>query len=191
MESPVLDETARQKMEKLPGVTEAFPDIRFITSLAYDDKPHLTMGVSTIASYRGSQLFEVLGLTNEVCDEFFPDAACVRGGKTFDALIEDYLANHLAAHAGETAALTDAGLYRFRKNGEQHLNSPELVRRMHRYIKAPSDQNLQSYRELAGQRGEQAIRDLVDFKRAEPLAVQEVETEASLLSRFSTQAMRA
>jgi len=147
------------------------------------------MGVSTIASYRGSQLFEVLGLTNEVCDEFFPDAACVRGGKTFDALIEDYLANHLAAYFGETAVLADAGLYRFRKNGEQHLNSPELVRRMHRYIKAPSDQNLQSYRELAGQRGEQAIRDLVDFKRAEPLAVQEVETEASLLSRFSTQAM--
>jgi glutamate synthase domain-containing protein 2/glutamate synthase domain-containing protein 3 len=147
------------------------------------------MGVSTIASYRGSQLFEVLGLSEELCDEFFADAGCVLGGKTFEDLIADYLANHAAGYAKEAMTLTDAGLYRFRKNGEQHLNSPDLVRRMHRYIKLPSDQNLQAYQELAGQRGEQAIRDLVDFRSAQPAPVHEVETEASLLSRFSTQAM--
>jgi len=58
MESPVLDETARQKMEKLPGVTEAFPDIRFITSLAYDDKPHLTMVAGIPESAKGTDAFD-------------------------------------------------------------------------------------------------------------------------------------
>jgi len=58
MESPVLDETARQKMEKLPGVTEAFPDIRFITSLAYDDKSHLIMVVGIPEFVKGIDAFD-------------------------------------------------------------------------------------------------------------------------------------
>jgi putative ABC transport system permease protein len=57
-ESPALDEAARQKMEQLPGVTEAFPDIRFITSLTYDDKPHLTMVAGFPMSAKGSDAFD-------------------------------------------------------------------------------------------------------------------------------------
>jgi glutamate synthase domain-containing protein 2/glutamate synthase domain-containing protein 3 len=147
------------------------------------------MGVSAIASYRSSQLFEVLGLERDVCEEFFADAGCVPGDKSLHDVFEDYLANHAAAYGNGTAALADAGLYRFRKTGEQHLTSPELVRRMHRYIKSPNEENLRSYNALAGERGEQAIRDLVEIQLGKPVALEHVETEASLLSRFSTQAM--
>jgi len=147
------------------------------------------MGVSTIASYRSSQLFEVLGLDEGLCGEFFADAGCVPGDQTLDGLFADYLANHATGYGNGVATLSDAGLYRFRKNGEQHLTSPELVRRMHRYIKSPTDENLRSYRALAGERGEQAIRDLIEIRPGTPLPLEEVETEASLLSRFSTQAM--
>jgi putative ABC transport system permease protein len=59
-ESPVLDETARQKMEKLPGVTEVFPDIRFITSLTYDNNPHLTMVAGIPQSAKSTDAFDGL-----------------------------------------------------------------------------------------------------------------------------------
>ncbi len=147
------------------------------------------MGVSTIASYRNSYLFEVLGLEQELCAEYFEGAGCVAGGKTLGSLLEDYLENHAAAFSAHEPALADAGLYRFRKNGEQHSNAPDVVRRMHRFIQAPTEQNFKAFDELAGERQEHAFRDLVEIQKREALEIQDVETEASLLSRFSTQAM--
>ena len=147
------------------------------------------MGVSTIASYRNSYLFEVLGLDKQLCSEFFDGAGCVPGGKTLESLLGDYLANHAAAYAPNEPALADAGLYRFRKNGEQHGNAPEVVRRMHRFIQAPSDENFKAFDQLAGERKEHGFRDLVEIEKRPAIELQEVEAEASLLSRFSTQAM--
>jgi glutamate synthase domain-containing protein 2/glutamate synthase domain-containing protein 1/glutamate synthase domain-containing protein 3 len=147
------------------------------------------MGVSTIASYRNSYLFEVLGLDQELCSEYFEGAGCVPGGKTLDSLLGDYLANHAAAYAPDQALLTDAGLYRFRKNGEQHSNAPEVVRRMHRFIQTPTGENFKAFDELAGERKEHGFRDLVEIEKRPALDVSDVEAEASLLSRFSTQAM--
>jgi putative ABC transport system permease protein len=59
-ESPALDEPARQQIEKLPNVVEAYPDLRFITSFTYDDKPHLTMVAGIPASYKTNDAFEGL-----------------------------------------------------------------------------------------------------------------------------------
>jgi len=59
-ESPALDEPARQQIEKLPNVVEAYPDLRFITSFNYDDKPHLTMVAGIPASYKTNDAFEGL-----------------------------------------------------------------------------------------------------------------------------------
>ena len=147
------------------------------------------MGVSTMASYRNSQLFEVIGLDPALCADVFEDAGCVLGGKTLKGLLEDCLTRHTAAHSSETAPLQDTGLYRFRQNGEKHAASPEIVRRLHRYIKSPTDENFKLYNALAGEREPVAIRDLLKVRESSPLPVDEVETEASLLSRFSTQAM--
>ena len=57
-QSPVLDEPSRQKIEQLPNVVEAFPDLRFITSFTYEDKPHLTMAAGIPFSYKGNDAFE-------------------------------------------------------------------------------------------------------------------------------------
>ncbi len=73
------------------------------------------MGVSTIASYRNSQLFEVIGLDPALCAEIFEDAGCVLGGKTLDGLLEDCLVRHAAAYSPDTKPLQDTGLYRFRQ----------------------------------------------------------------------------
>jgi len=147
------------------------------------------MGISTIASYRNSQLFETVGLEAEVCSEFFDDAGHILGGKSLDQILEDCLLFHAAGFGSPAAEFRDVGLYRFRHNGERHATSPEFVRRMHRYIKFPSPENHEALSILAKERAPVAVRDLLDIAPSDPLPVDEVEAEASVLSRFSTQAM--
>jgi glutamate synthase domain-containing protein 2/glutamate synthase domain-containing protein 1/glutamate synthase domain-containing protein 3 len=151
------------------------------------------MGISTISSYRNSQLFETIGLDRSVCEEFFENAGHTLSGKTLDDLLRDCIACHAAGFGSSAAEFRDAGLYRFRRNGEQHASSPELVRRMHRYIKSPTEQNRAAFAILSEDRKESgknvAVRDLLEFRPAQPVLIGEVESEVSLLSRFSTQAM--
>src|SRR5260370_12851407 len=82
------------------------------------------MGVSTMASYRNSQLFEIVGLAEDFCAEYFEDAPDFPGQKSLDDLLADYLRMHSAAFSGASHELADAGLYRFRKCAELHANSP-------------------------------------------------------------------
>src|SRR6266699_3647666 len=95
------------------------------------------MGVSTLASYRNSHLFEIVGLSEDLCAEVFEDAAEYPGQKSLDDLLADYLRLHKAAFSGESDELTDSGLYRFRKGAELHASSPEVVRRLHAHVRAP------------------------------------------------------
>lgn len=147
------------------------------------------MGISTISSYRNSQIFETIGLDRSVCEEFFEDAGCTLGGKCVNDLLQDCISRHTAGFGSPAAEFRDAGLYRFRRNGEQHASSPELVRRMHRFIKAPTPANQAAYAMLSEERNNVAVRDLLEVRLGGPLSLDEVESEASLLSRFSTQAM--
>ena len=147
------------------------------------------MGISTLASYRNSQLFETIGLDAELCAEFFEEASSTLGGKGLSDLLQDCLDRHHAASAREGLELHDAGLYRFRHNGELHSSSPELVRRMHRYIKSPSDENYRAFSDLHSQRETVAVRDLLKISPGAVVPLDDVESEASVLSRFSTQAM--
>jgi glutamate synthase (ferredoxin) len=147
------------------------------------------MGISTMSSYRNSQIFETIGLDAAVCEEFFEDAGHTLSGKSLEDLLRDCIASHAAGFGSSAAEFRDAGLYRFRRNGEQHASSPELVRRMHRYIKSPTAQNHVALSELSGERKNVAVRDLLEIRPGQPLFLDEVESEVSLLSRFSTQAM--
>src|SRR5580700_706432 len=147
------------------------------------------MGISTMSSYRNSQIFETIGLDPEVCHEFFEDAGRTLSGKSLDDLLQDCVSRHTAGFASSSAEFRDAGLYRFRHNGEQHATSPELVRRMHRYIKSPTEQNRAALSVLSEDRKNVAVRDLLEIRLSQPLSLDDVESEISLLSRFSTQAM--
>jgi glutamate synthase (ferredoxin) len=147
------------------------------------------MGISTMSSYRNSQIFETIGLDAEVCDEFFEDAGHTLSGTTLDDLFEDSITCHTAGFGSAAAEFRDSGLYRFRRNGEQHANSPEYVRRMHRYIKSPTEQNHAELAMLSEERKNVAVRDLLEVRLAQPLSIDDAESEVSLLSRFSTQAM--
>ncbi|HET7260083.1 MAG TPA: glutamate synthase large subunit, partial [Candidatus Acidoferrum sp.] len=147
------------------------------------------MGVSTLASYRNSHLFEIVGLAENLCAEFFEDAANYPGSKTLDDLLADYARMHAAAFSSACTELGDAGLYSFRKGAELHATSPEVVRRIHAHVRAPEGGHYPAFEELAEQQGPVFLRDLLETVPGNPVPLEEVESVPAILRRFSTQAM--
>jgi glutamate synthase (ferredoxin) len=147
------------------------------------------MGVSTLSSYRNSQLFAIVGLDDDVCAEYFEDAGSVLGGKSLADLLADSLFRHHAAFAPDSPGLQDAGFYRFRQHGERHSSAPELLRRMHKYVREPNAANYEAYAEFVASREPVAARDLLDFAPGKEIPIEEVELSNEIIRRFSTQAM--
>jgi glutamate synthase domain-containing protein 2/glutamate synthase domain-containing protein 3 len=147
------------------------------------------MGISTLASYRNSHLFEVLGLDPEVHREFFEDATFVLPGKSLAELLEETLAQHASAFASETAELRDAGYYRFRKNGELHANSPDLIRKFHSHLRSSALHESAPGISPELSREPVSIRDLLEFAPSSPITLEKVEPAGAILRRISTQAM--
>jgi glutamate synthase (ferredoxin) len=153
------------------------------------------MGISTLASYRNSYLFEVIGLDREIHEQFFADAAFVLPGKSLAEVLEDAFMNHVTAFeetARSASTLRDRGYFRFRKDGERHASSPELVRAMHSFIKSKQEHGFDAYAQLGVIREPVALRDLLEFVAAAESPegnLGEVESEAAILRRLSTQAM--
>ena len=147
------------------------------------------MGISSVASYRNAQLFEVVGLDAKVCAQFFESAERAAQAVSLEELLSDYLHNHAQAFGVEQPGLKDSGLYRFRKDGELHGTSPDVVRKLHGYIKNQAPENFRQFEQLGGERSPVAIRDLLEISFKEPVAASPVEGETEILRRFSTQAM--
>jgi glutamate synthase (ferredoxin) len=148
------------------------------------------MGISSIGSYRNSHLFEAVGLGEDILDTFFEDAVPVLGGKNLTDILRDSLDRHAAAFKPGSAEMHDSGLYRFRQAGEQHASSPELMRRMHKYIQSPTPEGYQAFAALAETREPVAIRDLLAIAPGRsPVSIDEVEPDTAIFSRFGTQAM--
>src|SRR6266849_1493155 len=147
------------------------------------------MGVSTLASYRNSHLFEIVGLSEQLCAEVFEDAADYPGQKSLDDLLSDYLRLHKGAFSATSDDLTDSGLYRFRKGAELHASSPEVVRRLHAHVRAPSAKTYSAFEELSEQQGPVFLRDLLDTVPDTAVPLAEVEPLESIVKRFSPPAM--
>ena len=147
------------------------------------------MGISTLASYRNSHLFEVLGLEEQICHEFFEDAGRYPGTKSLLNVLQDYLKMHATAYSVSGENLPDFGLYRFRKGAELHANSPEFVRRLHAHTRKPQREHYSALEELGKAASPTFLRDLLEMLPDQPVALEDVEPLDSILKRFSTQAM--
>ncbi len=147
------------------------------------------MGISTLASYRNSYLFEILGLEKALCEEFFEDAAIYPGQKSLEDLLDDYLRMHSAAFKRSSDELVDTGFYRFRKGGELHANSPEVVRRLHAHARSPETNSFSQFEELGRNESPVFLRDLLEIGSGRVIPIEEVEPLDTILQRFSTQAM--
>ncbi|MBV8514975.1 MAG: glutamate synthase large subunit [Acidobacteria bacterium] len=147
------------------------------------------MGVSTLASYRNSHLFEIVGLSEDFCSEFFEDVSDFPGQKSLDDLLKDYLRMHEHGYSAAMEDMGDSGLYRFRKGAELHANSPEIVRRLHAHVRNPAAGKYPAFEELADSQGTVFLRDLLETVSAAPIPVEDVASVDEIVKNFSTQAM--
>ncbi len=152
------------------------------------------MGISTIQSYRGAQIFEAVGLNSDVVDKHFTWTPSRIQGVGMEVLAEEVLARHRHAFPDRpvNGVLDPGGQYQWRSDGEYHLFNPQTIHKLQIACRLNSEK---IYREYAGLINQQAanlctLRGLLDFKYAEnPIPIGEVETVAEIVKRFKTGAM--
>ncbi len=135
------------------------------------------MGISTLQSYAGAQIFEAIGLGPEVIERCFTGTASVIGGIGFKEIAEDVLARHQGA-----GALPDHGRIRYRRDGEDHGWSPPLVR-------ALQHAEYTGFADGVRARAPAGPRDLLDFREQPPVPLDEVEPAEEIRRRFISSAM--
>src|SRR6184192_1412754 len=149
------------------------------------------MGISTLSSYCGAQIFEALGLGAEVIDRCFTGTVSTIGGIGFAEIAEDVLARQRAAYP-ETEApgvLPDHGRVRYRRDGEDHGWSPQLVRSMQAAVAADTPQAYDAFRARVAARLPASPRDLLAFRAVAPIPLDEVEPAEEIRRRFVSTAM--
>ncbi|HKC50964.1 MAG TPA: glutamate synthase-related protein, partial [Myxococcota bacterium] len=153
------------------------------------------MGISTLASYRGAQIFEAVGIQDSVVHEFFTGTATRIGGVSLGVLAREALMRHGAAYPTTVAAereLELGGEYQWRRDAEKHLLNPATI---HRLQNAVRRDDVGQYREYAKAINDQSrdrytIRGLLRFKpAAAPIPIEEVEPASEIMKRFCTGAM--
>jgi glutamate synthase (ferredoxin) len=147
------------------------------------------MGISAISSYRGAQVFEAVGIDPEVIERYFTGTTSRIGGVGLEAIATDSLRLHAEAF-GEHAGLQDRGIYRFRKAGEYHALNPLVFKALHKAVRTSDDDAYDQYARLVDERPPVTLRDLLETVPAGPaVPLDEVEDVATIVRRFSTQAM--
>ncbi len=146
------------------------------------------MGISTVGSYRGAQIFEALGLSKELVDECFTGTPSRIGGITYEHVGDEVLAWHRDAYGAEGPLhLDDGGFYKYRRDGEYHAYNPEMIRHLQQAIKAGDYEIYKKYAGAVNGRPPTALRDLLDVKPLGPaIPVDQVESVESLTKRFNT-----
>ncbi|HZZ56961.1 MAG TPA: glutamate synthase large subunit [Opitutaceae bacterium] len=152
------------------------------------------MGVSAIQSYRGAQLFEALGLRQDVIDHYFTWTPSRVGGIGLDVIAQEVLTRHRAAfppRASDRRILPTGGLYQWRNDGEAHLFTPESIHRLQKAVRTGSYPAFKEYAKLINDQGRNlcTLRSLLEFKAGAPIPLEEVEPAEKIMKRFKTGAM--
>ncbi len=152
------------------------------------------MGISTIASYRGAQTFEAIGISQEVIDLAFFGTVSQVGGISLKQVGDDAMRRHQAGYGvPETAALDDGGNYKVAKGGrgEFHAFNPQVVLTLHRFIKSGGKrEEFLKYMDTVNKRDPISPRDLLDFVVSPtPVPIDEVEPVEDIRRRFTTAGM--
>ncbi len=156
------------------------------------------MGISTVASYRGAQVFEAIGLSQDLVDAYFTGTSSRLGGIGLDTIADEVAGRHAAAFppSGLSPAhrrLAVGGEYQWRREGEPHLFDPDTVFRLQHSTRSRRYDIFKQYTSAVDEQSERlmTLRGLLRFKVGErpPVPIDEVEPVASIVRRFSTGAM--
>ena len=147
------------------------------------------IGISAVSSYRGAQIFELIGIDGDVVDRFFTGTPHRLGGAGLPAFATDALRFHAEAF-GEDPVLRDRGIYRFRKAGEYHALHPLVFKALHKAVRTSDPEAYAEYARQVDERPPTNLRDLLALQPLGPsVPLDEVEPVAAIVRRFSTQAM--
>ncbi|WP_345779940.1 glutamate synthase large subunit [Horticoccus luteus] len=153
------------------------------------------MGISAIQSYRGAQVFEALGLRQDVIDHYFTWTPSRIGGIGLDVIAQEVLLRHRAAYPERPVdghVLPAGGLYQWRANGEAHLFTPESVHALQKAVRTNNKKTYQAYAKLINDQSRAlcTLRSLLHFKDdSTPVPLEEVEPVEAIMKRFKTGAM--
>ncbi|KAM7463695.1 hypothetical protein LguiA_031816 [Lonicera macranthoides] len=154
------------------------------------------MGISTLASYKGAQIFEAVGLSSEVMERCFAGTPSRVEGATFEALARDSLQLHEMAFpsrgfSAEAVSLPNPGDYHWRKGGEIHLNDPLAIAKLQEAARGNSVAAYKEYSKRIEELNKMCnLRGLLKFKEAEmDIPLEEVEPASEIVKRFCTGAM--
>jgi glutamate synthase (ferredoxin) len=153
------------------------------------------MGISTIQSYRGAQIFEAIGLGQELVDKYFTYTASRIGGIGIEAIAMDTLANHRRAFPERDGGLREldwGGQYQWRRDGEYHLFNPETVFRLQHSTRTGAFEIFRQYTKMVDDQSVRlcTLRGLFEIKPdRDPVPIEEVEPWTEIVKRFATGAM--
>ena len=154
------------------------------------------MGISTLQSYRGAQIFEAIGLNREFIDEYFTRTASRIQGVGIETVAEEVLKMHEHAFpttkVAETLDLDVGGQYAWRRKGEAHLFNPETISKLQLSTRLNSHEEFKRFCDLIDHQERQllTLRGLLEFKKGTtPIPLSEVEPATEIVKRFATGAM--
>jgi glutamate synthase (ferredoxin) len=147
------------------------------------------MGVCTASAYSGSQLFEIVGLASPVVERFFTHTPHVAGSVDLATIAADTCTWHAQAVSAAGDLLVHPGFHGFRRNGDHHVFNPAMVRAFHTVAGSDAPEAYQRFRALVHTRPPTSVRDLLRFKPATPVALDEVEPVDAICRRFFASAM--
>jgi glutamate synthase (NADPH) large chain len=188
-----LDDLIRQGA--LQDITYARAVSRYIKGLNKGIlKVMSKMGISTVQSYCGAQIFEAIGLDQAFVDRYFTWTASRVGGVGIEVIAEEVRQRHERAfpsRSGAPADLDTGGEYQWRRDGEHHLFNPETVFKLQHATRSGQYGVYREYTKLVDDQSRKlgTLRGLLDFKAGTPVPIDEVEPVESIVKRFSTGAM--
>ena len=152
------------------------------------------IGISTLQSYRGAQIFEAIGLNRSVVDRYFTWTASRIEGADLEIIAKESLLRHGHAFPDRDVnvhTLDIGGEYQWRKDGEAHLFSPETIHNLQQAVKLGKYDLFKQYSQLVNQQNQKffTLRGLLTFKNRESIPIEEVEPIEAIMKRFKTGAM--
>ena len=146
------------------------------------------MGISTISSYRGSQLFEIVGLAKEVVDLCFTNTVSRISGKNFEMLDKENRSLDKYARSN-LSGLSVGGLLKYVHGGEYHTYNPEIVKKLQEAVSTGSFEIYKEYSKLVDERPAAMLRDLLSIKYDQKKSNIKVEPKKKILKRFDSAGM--
>ncbi|GAA1238806.1 glutamate synthase large subunit [Prauserella halophila] len=183
----------------IPGIEQATAVRNYVNALVAGTRKIMSkMGISTVGAYTAAQVFEALGLSQDVLDEYFTGTSSKLGGVGLDVLAEEVAIRHRRAYPDHPTDLAHRGLesggeYAYRRDGELHLFTPETVFLLQHASKTRRQEAYRAYTEKVDElnRAGGAVRGMFALRAdgRDPVPIDEVESVESICKRFNTGAM--